>query len=115
MLAKDFAAPDRRLFTDPAVRAVSRADFAEATAQGPQGWLRDSRVLAPPWGFDARDVPARVTLWHGSEDSNVPLEAVSRLAARLPDAHLQTMPGEGHFWFHAHWREVLAQLRAPVE
>jgi pimeloyl-ACP methyl ester carboxylesterase len=112
-LTKDFSAPDKRLFTDPAVRALSRADFAEAMAQGAEGWLRDARVLAAPWGFDARDLSTPVTLWHGSEDRNVPLEAVSRLAAGLPNANLHTIPGEGHFWFHAHWQDVLAQLAAP--
>lgn len=57
-------------------------------------------ALAP---FDAR-----VTVWQGTEDPNVPPAMGRYLARAIPGAALQEVPGAGHLLAWERWGEILA-------
>jgi pimeloyl-ACP methyl ester carboxylesterase len=58
--------------------------------------------LAAAWGFDARDrlgeISAPTLVLHGDEDRIVPLANGETLAAGIPDARLEVLPGAGHIY-----------------
>jgi surfactin synthase thioesterase subunit len=58
--------------------------------------------------LEALGAPTRI--WLGTEDRNVPQEAVRALAGKLRQAELTSMPGQGHFWISRHHGDVLAWL-----
>ena len=55
------------------------------------------------------DVPTKV--FHGDDDSMVPLRHSEELVARVPNAQLTVWPGEGHLGTVAHAGEILDTLR----
>jgi hypothetical protein len=69
------------LLTAPADREILRTagtDFAarallEATRQGPYETVREQRTMLQPPGFRLEDVTLAVTLWHGEQDSLIPI------------------------------------------
>jgi pimeloyl-ACP methyl ester carboxylesterase len=90
---------------DDADKAVLTGGFADylaestraALAAGIAGWRDDDLAFAGDWGF-ALDAPgaAPVTIWQGEEDRMVPYAHGVWLAAHMPGARSQLLPGEGH-------------------
>lgn len=85
---------DRQAFEERG-SAVMRS-FNEAFRQGPAGVIQDYRLLDAPWGFDLSAVQATVHLWHGEDDTVVPIIDSEEMAAALPNAVLHRVPGAGH-------------------
>ena len=52
-------------------------------------------MLQPP-GFRLEDVTLAVTLWHGEQDSLIPISDSKELARRLPTAKVVTLANVGH-------------------
>ncbi|GII95164.1 alpha/beta fold hydrolase [Sinosporangium siamense] len=72
------------------------ADIAESARQGGAAMAHDLRAHLRPWGFEPKEVDMPVHLLHGIDDPKVPVDLVRRLAARLPRATADYLPG-GHF------------------
>jgi hypothetical protein len=53
-------------------------------------------IGASPWDFDLSMITAPVSIWQGTEDTNVPIASVRSLAARIPRSSVNIFPGEGH-------------------
>jgi pimeloyl-ACP methyl ester carboxylesterase len=71
--------------------------LTDALAPGADGMVDDYRaVFGDDWGFAPEDVAAPVLWAHGDADRNVPISAVRRYAARLPEHRLIEWPGVGH-------------------
>ncbi|WP_375483913.1 alpha/beta fold hydrolase [uncultured Jatrophihabitans sp.] len=95
--------------------AVLTGEFAEdlaaanrvALSTGVDGWVDDELAFVKPWGFDLGTVDVPVSMWHGSDDRNVPLAHSQWVAEHLPDASLHRAPGEGHL-------SVLTRLVDPM-
>ncbi|MGQ4554896.1 alpha/beta fold hydrolase [Halobellus sp. GM3] len=85
----DEAVPD-------AVASVVRDDFLEAFARTRAGVVTEFRLTAAEWGIDFEEVDADVRLWHGDDDTNVPIDGVRRLRDRLPSADLRVLEGADH-------------------
>jgi pimeloyl-ACP methyl ester carboxylesterase len=68
--------------------------------------------LAP--GLDLQRVTAPVVLWHGAADDVGPPAVGAWLAARLPDATVEVVPG-GHHLLLARWVDVLEGVVAAAE
>lgn len=86
------------------------ADYAEALRNGIEGTVTDFILAAQPWGFDLAEIQAKVHLWQGDLDINVPPAMAEHLAATLPNATLHHLPGEGHFACFGRWEDILASL-----
>ena len=72
------------------------APARDALRAGTKAVAVELAMLARAWDFDLADVTARVELWHGSEDVNVPPAVARSLASRLPNAVAHVLQGEGH-------------------
>jgi pimeloyl-ACP methyl ester carboxylesterase len=81
--------------------------FTHAFLLGAGGVLDDYLTLSRPWGLAPEEIDTPMQLWHGTADTMVPLHHSEMLASRVPDATLQTWPGEGHLAIIPHVGEVL--------
>jgi pimeloyl-ACP methyl ester carboxylesterase len=78
------------------VAALVARDFAEAFARTRRGVVTEIRLLSEQWPFSLPALDDPVTLWHGTGDTNVPVESVRRLRDRLPDARLSVFEDADH-------------------
>jgi pimeloyl-ACP methyl ester carboxylesterase len=110
--ARDRSLPeaDRQVMADPILREQMMAVASEAFRQGVRGAVHDARIFAQPWGFDPATIKPPVYLWHGDQDTNVPVAMAQHLAEQIPDSSLTIYPGEGHLIVPKHWDEILATL-----
>jgi len=107
--------PDRAVLERPEVRSILVADFGEATRTSVRGMVRDAKLFARPWGFDLGAIETRLHLWHGAEDSNVPIQMGRYVAEQIPNSRSKFLLDEAHYsMFFNHWREILAVLLADV-
>jgi pimeloyl-ACP methyl ester carboxylesterase len=104
---RDKPAADRRWLTMPAVSAGAVETLREAVRPGMWGYVQDVRVLAQPWGFAVEDIRVPVQLWHGDEDTVIPLHHGRYLASVIPGATLRVCPGEAHMVMWNHLAEIL--------
>jgi len=72
------------------------AMFADAFAQGADGWLDDSLAFVRPWGFEPAQIRVPLQLWQGQHDLMVPPTHGHWLAGRLPKAEWHYLPDSGH-------------------
>jgi len=78
------------------VATTIKADFLTALAGDGSGTVAELRATATDWEIDFESVEADVRFWHGTNDTNVPIEGVRAFAQRLPTASLQTLDGADH-------------------
>ena len=108
------AAPDRSLLAAVDARDAAAVRFLAAARGGVGGMIDDYLVCAGPWGFRLEDVHARVQIWHGMQDTLVPVDQAMHLAAALPNVQAALHPDEGHFFYRRRLREILGSLAAAV-
>ncbi|QLH80213.1 alpha/beta fold hydrolase [Halosimplex pelagicum] len=78
---------DRTIFDGPAGETLF-ADGAEAFRNGSRGPAHDLPLVGDDWGFDARDCPHDVDLWHGRADATVGPDLARAFGDLLPAADL---------------------------
>jgi pimeloyl-ACP methyl ester carboxylesterase len=89
--------PDRRLFKKiPDLAAWVCDAYRGALRQGPQGAVQEMRMLTRFWGFEPEEIAVPVFLWHGTEDTNVPVQAARELAKCIPGCVAHFIKGAGH-------------------
>jgi pimeloyl-ACP methyl ester carboxylesterase len=101
---------DREAMTSPRLREFMITAGPEAFRQGIRGVVHEAHICAQPWGFDPAAIKPPVFIWHGDQDTNVPVAMAQHLAARIPDSRLTIYRGEGHLIVPNHWPEILATL-----
>lgn len=89
-------APDRRMLVRPEFRAMFLDDLLNGSRKQLAAPFADVVVFARDWGFGLEDVKVAVRWWHGDVDHIIPYAHGQHCVARLPDAHLFTVPGESH-------------------
>lgn len=67
---------------------VLALDAELALAGGHRALAVETRALATDWGFDPRTVGARVDVFHGNADENVPVAAANHFERVLPNPRL---------------------------
>ncbi len=103
---------DRAVLADPGVRARFDAAARETALRGPEGYAHDLYLLyVEPWGFRPEDISVATHVWHGDEDTAVPLGVAEFFAAAIPGAELHLVRGAGHLVLWSHAEEILAGLR----
>lgn len=88
-----------------------RDRFVASIAEGlrhPAGAVDDYVAYGEPWGFAYESIPAPTCVWHGEEDTFLPVGWSRETANRIPGATLSLVPGCGHFVARDHWAEILA-------
>jgi pimeloyl-ACP methyl ester carboxylesterase len=101
---------DRTLLAEREARETAARSFLAATARGAAPMIEDYLVCRRDWGFRPSDVDGRVHLWHGTDDRLIPLRFVEPLAVVLPNCLASFTPDDGHFFFRARIRDILAPL-----
>jgi pimeloyl-ACP methyl ester carboxylesterase len=79
-----------------AAASLVRRDFVEAFATSRRGAVTEFRITADDWAVPLEAVERPVRLWHGTDDTNVPIEGVRRFRDRLPTAQLEEIEGADH-------------------
>ncbi|HYD43492.1 MAG TPA: hypothetical protein VEB43_21865 [Anaeromyxobacter sp.] len=103
---------DRAVYTTPAFEGAYRRALAEAFAQGPGGYVRDTLLAMSRWPFDPGAVRVPVDLWYGARDTS-PVHSPDHgatLASRLSPARRTVLPDAGGALLWTHGREVLERL-----
>ncbi len=90
------AADKAALIEVPEVAEWLARSIKSAVSSGIWGWLDDDLAWAKPWGFAVADIRVPVIIRHGDEDGFVSIEQGRWLAAHIPGARLDEMPGGGH-------------------
>lgn len=104
---------DKEVLGRSEVKETFVADLQEAVAVGGHGLAHESMLLSKPWGFKLEDISARVHIWQGDKDANVPI-AMGRYYERLlPNASATFIQGAGHFWFVDHLGDVMDTITSP--
>ncbi len=104
---RDKPPADRRWMSIRSVKAGASNTLREAFRFGAEGYVHDLSLLAGPWGFDPANVRVPVQLWHGDEDTVIPLHHSRYLASVIPGATLRVCPGEAHMLMWNHLAEIL--------
>jgi len=76
--------------------AINQQVLTEVMKQGSKGPVWDMRMYVRKLDFDPAEVQIPLTLFHGEQDKNVPVELVQQMVKRLPRAELMTYPEDGH-------------------
>jgi pimeloyl-ACP methyl ester carboxylesterase len=104
---RDKPPADMRWMSIRSVRAGAARTLSEAFRHGSAGYVHDLRMLAGPWGFDPANIRVRVQLWHGDQDTVIPMHHSEYLASVMPGATLRVCPGEAHMLMWNHLGEIL--------
>ena len=78
------------------VQSLVKADFLEAFAESRSGAVTELRNTASEWDVAFGDIDADVRLWHGEQDTNVPVAGARQLRERIPGAELQLLEDADH-------------------
>ncbi len=104
---RDKPPSDRRWLQMPAVSSGLVDDLREALRPGAWGYVQDVLILSRPWGFALDEICVPVQLWHGDQDTVVPLHHGAYLASAIPGATLHLCVGEAHMLLWSHLAEIL--------
>jgi pimeloyl-ACP methyl ester carboxylesterase len=100
---------DRLWLSMPSVSQGAADSLREALRPGAGGYVEDIGALAQPWGFALEDIRVPVQLWHGDEDTVIPVHHGQYLASVIPGATLRVCPGEAHMLMWNHLGEILME------
>jgi pimeloyl-ACP methyl ester carboxylesterase len=102
---------DRAVLATFPSAGAALALFTEAFgAHDAVGLVDDYATLSRPWGFAVEAIEVPLHVFHGGDDTVVPLAHARALAARAPRATLTVWPGASHFGVVSHAGEVLDTL-----
>jgi pimeloyl-ACP methyl ester carboxylesterase len=94
--ARRWPQPDQRAFKQPGVAELLADSLAEAFRQGVKGAAQDGSLLGRRWTVPLNEITGPVHVWHGEQDSLVPISAGHVLADRVPYATRRWCPDDGH-------------------
>jgi pimeloyl-ACP methyl ester carboxylesterase len=97
-VARAVSKSDRAIMAEPDFKAHFIADQKEAMVQGGLGVTLDAKVHYAEWGFRLRQIPVKVHIFHGTEDTMVPVAFARHLAENIPDCELHLLQGQGHLF-----------------
>lgn len=97
LLASTLPAPDAKVLSDPKVFEMFADAFREGLRQGGRGVALELTLYARPWEIAVESIRVPCHLWHGEQDTTVPVAMGKRLAAAIPGCRARYYAGEGHF------------------
>jgi len=104
---------DRRVMADAGWQNDLVTIARESLRQGVEGWVDELVALRSRWDeITPEAITLSVTWWHGEADRNVPMAAVRRFFARLPNARLIEFREAGHLEAYRRHEEILDELLA---
>jgi pimeloyl-ACP methyl ester carboxylesterase len=92
----DLSPPDTALFTDEAFMTAIMPTFAEAFRQGVGGFAEDITVQGRAWPFDVASITCAMRVYHGEQDTLVPVSHGRHTAEMIEGSTLVVFPEHGH-------------------
>jgi len=92
----ELSPPDTRVMEDEAFMGGLLPTFAEAFVQGVAGYAEDIIVQGRAWTFDVSSIRCPVRVYHGEQDTIVPLSHGRHTAEMIAGSTLTTFPQHGH-------------------
>ena len=102
--------PDAKVMEDEAMMAGLLPTFAEAFAQGVSGYAQDITVQGRAWTFDPGAIRCPVRVYHGEQDTIVPISHGRHTAELITGSTLTTFPQHGHISMITEIPGVVASL-----
>lgn len=96
-LVADLPESDKNLLHQPAIANMFKNDVGQAFRQGSKGVVSDMRILTESWDFSLNEIKLPAQIWHGIEDTIVPIRLAYFMANKLPQAETHFIKGAGHF------------------
>lgn len=101
---------DREIVHRPEVGVILARNIQESLRPGIRGVVTEFNLLLSDW----RGLPSRVSvptsIWHGDEDTYVPISMAEILHKSIPHSRFQQVKGGGHFMIVDRLRAVLEQF-----
>jgi hypothetical protein len=101
---------DREVLEESENLKMMIADIQEGYRQGWEGPAQDDIIINRSWGFRLEDIIARIDIWQGEVDRNVPLNQGRYLSGIIPESRLTVLPGQAHLYLLSRWQDVLSSL-----
>lgn len=80
----------------PEIRDRFRQMSKESMRQGTRGVAWDARLIVTEWDFQLSEIRMPFHIFHGDQDTSVPIAVARKAASLLSDARLVVFEGEGH-------------------
>lgn len=96
-LTGDLPSSDTELLKHSEVEKMFQEDVRQAFHSGSQGVLTEIQVLMQPWGFEPGAIGIPVHVWHGTDDTIVPLTMAEYLIQQFRHPEKHFIPKGGHF------------------
>jgi pimeloyl-ACP methyl ester carboxylesterase len=109
-LGADLPHVDAAVLDRPDVTQLFADSVSEGLRPGAGGWVDDDLAFAAGWGFDVGQIRVPVGVWHGTEDTLVPVAHAGWLAQAIPGAEGHIVVGVGHYGMLDQLGEVLIWL-----
>lgn len=103
------AKADREMLSS-GLKKEMETNMQEAFRQGRKAAVMDLKLYTDDWGFRLQDIRAKVFLWYGDADQQVPLAMGEYYASQIPKSKLTIYPNEGHLLGMTHAKEILQAL-----
>jgi pimeloyl-ACP methyl ester carboxylesterase len=97
-IVKSVNSSDKIIASDPDFKAHFIADQKEAMIQGGKGVAVDAAVHYVDWGFRLQEIPVKVHVFHGTDDTLVPVAFADHLAEGIPNCELHLLEKKGHLF-----------------
>jgi len=109
-LRADLPDVDRAALDEPAIDTLLATALAEALRPGAAGWVDDDLAFCRAWGFDVATTRVPVGIWHGTEDTLVPVAHAGWLTQAIPGSQGHLAMGTGHIGVLDELPDVLGWL-----
>lgn len=97
LLAPQARPPDRAVLADPRVQSVLMESYREAYCAGGRGPAYDLTLYARPWDFSPGEIRVPFQVWHGEQDTTVPVAMGRWYEREVPGCRARYFADEGHF------------------
>jgi pimeloyl-ACP methyl ester carboxylesterase len=101
---------DREIVHRPEVGVILARNIQESLRPGTRGVVTEFSLLLSDWRGLPPKVVAPTSIWHGDEDSYVPISMAQILHKSIPHSIFQQVKGGGHFMIIDRLRAVLEQF-----
>lgn len=110
MFDSSLCAADKELFRLPDMQYLFMRDMQELFRSGATGPAYDAQTVYLDWGFHLADITAHIEVFQGTDDIFIPPQFSEYLCRKARDAHLDPIPGQGHFCHLAYGYRTLRKV-----
>jgi pimeloyl-ACP methyl ester carboxylesterase len=110
----DLSPPDAALVADEAFMGAIMPTFTEAFRQGVGGFAQDISVQSRPWPFDVADVSCPMRVYHGEQDTLVPVSHGRHTAEVIEGSTLVLLAEHGHISMITEIPRITAEITGAL-